>query len=97
MSPKLEAVTHELRSLGVSPAIVKMVQQDLASTDAPPITKGISSRLRDVCSKEQKAVLVLCTNGKYKVFSQDGHDVLRNSAKKHKPWALPRKADKTHH
>lgn len=94
MSPKLVHLTNELQSAGVSPAVLRMVQQDLSKRDVPSIKGPVAQRMREVVAEHGKAVLVLCTNGSYKVFSPEGHDVLRDSARKHKPWALPRHADK---
>lgn len=91
MSPKLTHLTHDLQSAGVSAAIVKLVQDDLAKKEIPPIKGDTARRLREVIGAHQKAVLVLCTNGHYKVFSPEGHDVLRESAHKHKPWVLAAK------
>ncbi len=87
MSPKLEAVTKELRELGVSPAMLRMVVENVEhNVQAPTIPLGIVKKMRATASLDRRAVLVWCTNGRYKVFSHDGHEALRESARANKPW-----------
>lgn len=92
MSPKLEEVTRELRAMGVSPAVLKMVVQSAEHDErAPGIPAGIVKKMRAMASLDRRAVLVWCTNGSYKVFSHDGHEALRDSARKNKPWLKTKK------
>lgn len=95
MSPKLEAVMKELRALDVSPAVMKMVADSAAhDEDAPAIPAGIVKKMRATASLDRRAVLVWCTNGRYKVFSHDGHEALRDSARRNKPWLLTKAVQK---
>ncbi len=98
MSPALTAVAKELRSMGATAEMLRAVTEafdNKVHPAAPRITKPVANKLREMAALKGKAILVLCTNRKYKVFSPEGHDVLRESAEKHKPWLMT-KASKSH-
>ena len=87
MTTKMVEVISTLRALDVGPTILKMVRADLKKAKAPEIDADVQERLREECSDNGRALLVLGKDGKsYSVFSPEGHAALRASARKHQPW-----------
>lgn len=94
MKNQIAAITGQLRDLGVSPSVLRMVKESVTSRDVPSINKTVTERIKKQIAEthNKQALVVLARNGKYRVFSTEGHAALRASAKKHKPWVASRTA-----
>lgn len=86
MGHGINAVTAELRRMGVSPEVIMTVREGAKHAMAPVIKGDVLERLRVTASEHHRAMLVLGSNGQYRVFSPDGHKALIASARKNKPW-----------
>ena len=85
----INEMTNELRTMGVSGGLLKLVQAAVRSErspKAPAIGSDVLAHLREVVGLNQGAFLKLCPSGAYRVFTPEGHAALTAGALKHKPW-----------
>lgn len=82
----LTGITKRLKAMGVATYVLDLVREGVKHPDAPDLGREVVARLKETITASGKAVVVLTKEGTYRVFTVEGHQALRASARKNKPW-----------